>query len=124
MKGRDDYSRSSIELFRLFPAARGLLPVSTAVRMNASFPYVSPAVELPTDPVRRVVDAGYYDNFGISLAARWIFYYRDWLLRNTGGVVIVQIRDSRSEYRRRHLIVKDDEPQSDLARRATRVWVG
>ena len=41
---------TAIDLFDLFPGQRGQLKVSTAVRMNASFPYISPAVSLPTCP--------------------------------------------------------------------------
>jgi len=41
--------------------------------MNASFPLVSPGVSLPTTPPRRVVDAGYYDNHGVNLAAMWLY---------------------------------------------------
>jgi len=37
-------------------------------------------------------------------------------MENASGVVVIQIRDSRGEYRR-HLYVKDDEPQSLLTRR-------
>jgi hypothetical protein len=105
---RDVYSRSAIELFRLFPDARASFRVSTAARMNASFPYVSPAVDLPTDPPRRVVDAGYYDNYGVNLAARWMLHHAPWLQNHTSGVVLIQIRDTPSEYLRRHLHDPDE----------------
>lgn len=79
------------EFFRLFPGAR--LKLSTAVRMNAAFPYVSPAVNLPTAPPRRVVDAGYLDNYGIDLATEWLARHRHWLRDHiAGGVILVQIR--------------------------------
>jgi hypothetical protein len=109
---QDVYSRSAVELFRLFPDARDRLHISTAARMNASFPYVSPAVGLPTIPSRHVVDAGYYDNYGVNLAARWIYHWRDWLAKNTDGIVLIQIRDSASQFRRRHLFHADDEPST------------
>ncbi|MBV8074815.1 MAG: hypothetical protein JO284_00345 [Planctomycetaceae bacterium] len=60
--------------------------------MNAAFPYVSPAPNLPTDPPRRVVDAGYYDNYGIVIACAWLRKHSDWLVRNTSGVILLQIR--------------------------------
>lgn len=60
-------SISAVELFRLFPHVQNAFQVGTAARMNASFPLVSPGVRLPTTPTRRVVDAGYYDNFGVNL---------------------------------------------------------
>jgi hypothetical protein len=69
--GNHLFSLSGMELYRLFPQGRGLF-LSTAVRMSATFPYVSPAVNLPSLPPRRVVDAGYYDNYGIQVATAWI----------------------------------------------------
>jgi hypothetical protein len=58
---------------------------------------VSPAVNLPTLPPRRVVDAGYYDNYGVNLTALWISKMSDWLKENTSGVVVIQIRDNVSQ---------------------------
>jgi len=84
-------SRTRLQFFGLFPYATGFR-LSTAVRMNATFPLISPAVYLPTDPPRRLVDAGYYDNYGVQVAAGWLGEQRDWLLENTSGVVLVQIR--------------------------------
>jgi hypothetical protein len=86
-------SRPAIELRRVFHERFPQIPVSTAVRMSATFPYVSPAVSLPTQPPRSVVDAGYYDNFGVNLACTWISHHRRWLKDNTGGVALIQIRD-------------------------------
>ncbi len=92
-------STSAVELRTLINSeARDNLLVSTAVRMSASFPYVSPAVRLPTEPSRRVVDAGYYDNYGISVAASWLYHHREHLREVApGGVVLVQIRDQVSK---------------------------
>jgi hypothetical protein len=90
------FSLSAVEFFRLFPAAHEF-PVSTAVRMSASFPWVSPAVSLPTLPPRRVVDAGYYDNYGVNLASLWLTKVRAWLVENTSGIVVIQIRDHVSQ---------------------------
>jgi hypothetical protein len=92
---RQLYSLSALEFFRLFPYAVEF-HLATGVRMSASFPYVSPAVSLPTNPPRRVVDAGYYDNYGIQLAAAWVQTNVDWLIRETSGVVLVQVRDAIS----------------------------
>ncbi|CAN5892112.1 hypothetical protein BH23PLA1_BH23PLA1_08660 [soil metagenome] len=88
---QDIYSISAYQFFRLFPEATDFR-ISTAVRMSATFPFISPAVSLPTNPPRRVVDAGYYDNFGINTAASWAFEHRLWLRENTSGVVLIQIR--------------------------------
>jgi hypothetical protein len=65
--------------------------------MSASFPWVSPALNLPTLPPRRVVDAGYYDNYGINLSALWLSKMSQWLQENTSGVLVVQIRDKVSQ---------------------------
>ena len=95
-------SLSSLEYFRVFreKAHRDLF-LSTAVRISASFPYVSPAVNLPTKPPRRVVDAGYYDNYGMQVAVSWVRRNRPWLAKHTSGVLLVQIRDSSSVLDRR-----------------------
>lgn len=88
-------SREAVEFFRLFPDATGFR-VGTAARMSGSFPYVLPAVPLPTHPRRRVVDAGYYDNYGVGVAASWLFNNLDWVEQVASRVAIVQIRDGLS----------------------------
>jgi hypothetical protein len=103
------FSLSSLEYFRVFSdKAHRDLYLSTAVRMSASFPFISPAVNLPTVPPRRVVDAGYYDNYGIQVATSWIRRNQTWLAQNTSGVLLVQIRDSSSV--RDRLDVDDANP--------------
>jgi hypothetical protein len=99
----DVYSRPGVEFFRLFPEARNRFHVSTAARMNATFPFVSPAVSLPTRAPRRVVDAGYFDNTGVSVAAAWIFENREWISTKCSGVVVIQIRDFSSHQENRNL---------------------
>ena len=94
-KTQQNYGFTGLEFFELFPDAPNFF-VSSAVRMGASFPFVSPAVSLPTQPPHRVVDAGYYDNFGIQTASAWIYFNREWLMENTSGVVLIAIRDSAS----------------------------
>lgn len=120
----DIFSLSAIEFFRLFPKADDFR-VSTGARMSAAFPLVSPAVALPTNPPRRIVDAGYYDNYGVNLAAVWMFEVRDWLSENTSGVVIVQIRDWQGEKDRRELRPETIVPRSGLARTLRRqsAWI-
>lgn len=99
----DVYSRQAVEFFRLFPEARNRFHVSTAARMNATFPFVSPAVSLPTKAPRRVVDAGYFDNTGVSVAAAWLNEHRKWVAEECSGVVIIQIRDFASHQENRNL---------------------
>lgn len=65
----------------------------TALRMNATFPYVLPSVWLPSKPVIDVMDAGLRDNFGLETTLRFIENFKDWLKENTSNVVIVQLRD-------------------------------
>lgn len=69
------------------------LRILTALRMNATFPYVLPNVWLPSNPVIDVMDAGIRDNFGQETTLRFIDNFRDWIRENTGGVVILQLRD-------------------------------
>jgi hypothetical protein len=88
---------SAVEFFRLFPRARDSFQVVTAVRMNATFPVITPTGILPTVTPRQVVDAGYYDNYGVDLATGLLFANRSWLAENTSGVLLVQIRAFRNE---------------------------
>jgi hypothetical protein len=90
-------SREGWQFFKLFPEARDAFELGTAARMSASFPYILPAVELPTQPPLRVVDAGYYDNYGVTIASEWLYANMDWVKENCSGVVIIQIRDGVSE---------------------------
>jgi hypothetical protein len=81
--------------FQTLMASRGAgyVNVLTALRMNASFPYVLPNVWLPTRPVIDVMDAGLRDNYGQESALRFVQVFQDWLRNNTSGVVLLQIRD-------------------------------
>jgi len=72
------------------------LRLLTALRMNATFPYVLPNVWLPTTPVIDVMDAGFRDNFGEQTAIRFINVFKDWLAENTSGIVLIQIRDRKT----------------------------
>lgn len=100
------YSLTATEYYKMFAEQdQGLQPdpgllLSTAARMSASFPFISPAVNLPSDPPLRVVDAGYYDNYGVNVAAAWIGMNREWLAENCSGVLLVQIRDSMNRRER------------------------
>ncbi len=55
------------------------LPASTAARLSATFPWISPAarVDLSGDdelvgPSYHFVDGGYFDNFGVTAAVEWL----------------------------------------------------
>lgn len=66
----------------------------SGLRMNATYPYVLPLVQLPTVPVIQTVDAGFRDNYGILSAARFIQVFRNWILENTSGVVLLHLSTS------------------------------
>ena len=86
---------SGIEFRRLFEGQEAdSLHLITALRMNASFPFVLPVVELPSQPPMFVMDAGAIDNYGIENAVRYLFEFREWFAENTSGVVFIQIRDN------------------------------
>jgi len=69
------------------------LRILTAMRMNATFPVVLPNVWLPSNPVIDVMDAGLRDNYGQETSLRFLETFDDWIKENTGGVLIIQIRD-------------------------------
>jgi len=72
------------------------LRMLTALRMNATFPYVLPNVWLPSDPVVDVMDAGLRDNYGQETALRFIQVFQQWIRDNTSGVVLIHIRDRKT----------------------------
>lgn len=65
----------------------------TALRMNATFPYVLPNVWLPSKPVIDVMDAGLRDNYGQETTLRFIDTFDEWIKANTRAVIILQLRD-------------------------------
>ena len=85
---------STLQFFTLFPEAHGFFKLQTAVRMNATFPYITPTVRLPTVAKWHVIDAAYYDNYGVSSAITYLSNQRvrTWLRDHTSGVVFIQIR--------------------------------
>lgn len=88
------YSPDAVDFTSLFKKQNPLnIRVLTALRMNATFPYVLPNVWLPSEPVIEVMDAGVRDNFGQETALRFIDNFKDWIAANTSGVVILQMRD-------------------------------
>ncbi len=66
----------------------------SALRMSATFPYITPNTTLPTNPPISIMDAGISDNFGLSDAVRFMYAYREWIEENTSGVIFISIRDS------------------------------
>ncbi len=68
------------------------LRFTSALRMNATYPYVLPNVNLPSNPSIEVLDAGFRDNFGLKSATRFVTVFKDWIKENTGGVVFIIVR--------------------------------
>jgi hypothetical protein len=64
----------------------------TALRMNATYPYVLPNVWLPSSPVIDVMDAGLRDNYGQETSLRFLNVFKDWIEKNTRGILIIQVR--------------------------------
>ena len=88
--------QSGVEFRRLFKEQDAdNVWFSSVLRMNATFPYISPQVSLPSEPIMEVMDAGFRDNYGTSLALKHLYAIRKWVEKNTSGVIIVQIRDSK-----------------------------
>lgn len=89
---------SGVEFLRFFEKqGSNDLRFLSALRMSATFPYITPNTTLPSDPPIEIMDAGITDNFGISDATRFLFAFREWIAANTSGVVFVSIRDSQKD---------------------------
>lgn len=87
-------SADAVDFTALFAKQNPLnIRLLTALRMNATFPYILPNVWLPSKPIIDVMDAGLRDNFGQETTLRFIENFRDWLKENTSKVVILQMRD-------------------------------
>jgi hypothetical protein len=102
MRGTTDSSRiatpdpDAIDFTSLFAAQNPLkLRVTSALRMNATFPYILPNVWLPTNPVIDVMDAGLRDNYGQETSLRFVQTFRSWLKANVSKVVLIQVRDRK-----------------------------
>ena len=87
-----------IDFLRFYEDQGGVnLRFLSALRMNATFPYITPNITLPSTPSMEIMDAGISDNFGIADALRFIYAFKDWLRANTSGIIVVSIRDSRRD---------------------------
>lgn len=65
---------------------------TSAIRMNATFPYIMPNVYLPTKPSAQCMDAGMRDNYGAEQGMRFLYTFRDWINENCSRVIIIQAR--------------------------------
>jgi hypothetical protein len=88
-----------IEFSRFFKdQGASSLRLSSAIRMNASFPYILPSVSLPSKPTMEVMDAGFRDNYGTKTSLRYLFHFRNWIQANTERVIFIQIRENHKSY--------------------------
>lgn len=71
------------------------LRMLTALRMNATYPYVLPSVWLPTKPVIDVMDAGLRDNIGAETSLRFLHVFKNWIEENTSGILLIQVRSRK-----------------------------
>lgn len=86
---------SGVDFSYLFSSQQGdSLRFLSALRMSATFPYITPNTTLPTNPPIEIMDAGISDNFGLTDAVRFLYAFREWIQENTSGIIVVSIRDS------------------------------
>lgn len=109
-----DYKIRGVNFTKFFEKQDGEnLHFLSALRMSASFPYITPTITLPSEPAIEVMDAGISDNFGVNDALRFIEVFQDWFAENTSGIVMISVRDTRK--------ISPIEPQAnpDLIQRLT-----
>ncbi|WP_111670525.1 patatin-like phospholipase family protein [Algoriphagus litoralis] len=100
--------KQSIDFLRFFESHDpGNLRFLSALRMSATFPFITPNVELPSEPTMETMDTGLSDNFGIQDGLRFLYVFQDWIANNTSGVVVISIRDSEKS---------TEIPQTELPR--------
>jgi hypothetical protein len=76
------------------------VPVVTAARLSATFPWVTPLSRAPIgDKAYHLADGGYYDNFGMITAIEWLssVHAEHPLAELVDKVLVIQIRASESE---------------------------
>lgn len=95
---------NGVEFQRFFSKNNpGNLKLTSALRMNSAFPYIMPAISLPSSPAIEVMDAGIRDNYGVMNSIQFLHTFRNWIDENTSGVVFIQIRDTY-----KHVKVEDN----------------
>ncbi len=88
------YDADAIDFNSFFSKQNSInLRLLSALRMNATYPYVLPSVWLPSNPVIDVMDAGIRDNYGTETTLRFLNVFENWIKTNTKKVIIIQIRD-------------------------------
>jgi hypothetical protein len=75
------------------------ITLTTALRLNATYPYILPNSVLPSANRVEVMDAGIRDNFGIETILRFTHVFKDWIKENTDGIIIININSVNLESR-------------------------
>ncbi len=90
----NNYLADGIEFARFFhDQGADNVRFASVLRMNATFPYITPLTDLPSEPMIQVFDAGMRDNFGMDNIMRFLYTFREWIAANTSGIILLQTRD-------------------------------
>lgn len=73
------------------------LRFTTALRMSASFPYITPLINMPSKPTMELIDAGARDNEGFEISVRYLLKMKTWIAENTSGVLVIQVKANRPD---------------------------
>ena len=84
-----------------------LIRFSSVLRASATFPLVMPMITMPTKPEIQLMDAGMRDNYGGKVTIDYLIAISDWIKKNTSGVIIVEIRDTKR--------ILNDESYNDIS---------
>jgi hypothetical protein len=125
--GAGSFARDAFAGAIAFPVDQYDVEVSTAARLSATFPYLSPTSRAESDLVREagserkgrartcsdlevggqhLVDGGYYDNYGVVTAMQWL----DQVLladesRRIRKVVVIEIRSMSKQFQRSEVAI-------------------
>jgi hypothetical protein len=101
----NQFAVDGIDFCRFFEKQGGEhLLVTSAMRMDATFPFLLPNPVLPTNPPTYVMDGGALDDAGIEPTFRFLQAFKGWINKNTRKVIIIQMRDTQ----------KEEEPEEQL----------
>ncbi|MFN8284792.1 MAG: patatin-like phospholipase family protein [Chitinophagales bacterium] len=88
-----DLSTDAVEYNQFFKnKGAANLKFVDALRANATYPYIMPAVYLPTKPAVKAMDAGIRENSGLAVSTRFYSVFKDWMDSCTSGVIFISIR--------------------------------
>ncbi len=83
---------SMIEFLRTYQnAGSEHLRFTSALRLNATYPFITPVASLPGTPSLQITDAGLRDNFGYLASLRFLYVFRKWINENTRGIIFISV---------------------------------